>query len=299
MSAQTGQTGQSGEMGEMARPAQSPAASPHPSGGSAKGAMGGRLPSYLPSLLPSLLIIVAIIVAWEVCVRLFEVQKWLLPAPSDIAVTLYADAPLLWRHTLATLLEIVVGFGLSLACGVALAAAIGLSRTLERAIYPFVIASQTIPIIVIAPMLLIWIGYGFAPKVIVVALISFFPIVVNMVDGLKAVDRDMVNLMRTLGASRWQVFFKVQVPTSLPYLFSGMRVAIAVSVIGAVIGEWVGSSEGLGYLMLRSKPQFLTERVFAAIVILSALGVGLFGSVGIVERLAIPWWRASRGRGNA
>ena len=293
------QTGQSGEMGEMARPAQSSAASSRPSDGSPGGAVGRRLPSQLPSLLPSLLIIVAIIFVWEVCVRLFEVQKWLLPAPSDIAVTLYADAPLLWRHTLATLMEIVVGFGLSLACGVALAAAIGLSRTLERAIYPFVIASQTIPIIVIAPMLLIWIGYGFAPKVIVVALISFFPIVVNMVDGLKSVDRDMVNLMRTLGASRWQVFFKVQVPTSLPYLFSGVRVAVAVSVIGAVIGEWVGSSEGLGYLMLRSKPQFLTERVFAAIVILSALGVGLFGSVGIVERLAIPWWRASKGREDA
>ena len=253
------------------------------------------LPSKLSSLLPSLLIIAGIIGAWELCVWAFDVQKWLLPAPSDIAVALYADAPLLWRHTMATLLEIVVGFGLALVAGVALAAAIGLSRSLERAIYPFVIASQTIPIIVIAPMLLIWIGYGLAPKVIVVALISFFPIVVNMVDGLKSVDRDMVNLMRTLGASRWQIFFKVQIPTSLPYLFSGARVAIAVSVIGAVIGEWVGASEGLGYLMIRSKPQFLTERVFAAIVILSALGVGLFGLVGVVERLAIPWWRASRG----
>ena len=282
-------TGQSNKMGEIARPAPSDAAP------SARG-IGARLPLNLPSLLPSLLIVVAIIGAWEVCVRLFEVQKWLLPAPSDIAATLYADAGLLRRHTLATLLEIVVGFGLSLACGVALAATIGLSRSLERAIYPFVIASQTVPIIVIAPMLLIWIGYGFAPKVIVVALISFFPIVVNMVDGLKSVDRDMVNLMRTLGANRWQIFFKVQVPTSLPYLFSGMRVAIAVSVIGAVIGEWVGSSEGLGYLMLRSKPQFLTERVFAAIAILSAMGVGLFGLVGVVERLAIPWWRASRGQ---
>ena len=249
-------TGQSNKMGEIARPTTSDDAP------SSRG-IGARLPLNLPSLLPSLLIVVAIIGAWEVCVRLFEVQKWLLPAPSDIAVTLYADAGLLRRHTMATLLEIVVGFGLSLACGVALAATIGLSRSLERAIYPFVIASQTVPIIVIAPMLLIWIGYGFAPKVIVVALISFFPIVVNMVDGLKSVDRDMVNLMRTLGASRWQIFFKVQVPTSLPYLFSGMRVAIAVSVIGAVIGEWVGSSEGLGYLMLRSKPQFLTERVFA------------------------------------
>ena len=245
--------------------------------------------------LPSLLIVIGILAVWEAYVRLFDVQTWLLPAPSDIGIALYSDAELLRKHTLATLSEIIVGFGLALICGVALAAAIGVSRTLERAIFPFVIASQTIPIIVIAPMLLIWVGYGLAPKVIVVALISFFPIVVNMVDGLKSVDRDMVSLMRTLGANRLQIFFKVQVPTSLPYLFSGMRVAIAVSVIGAVIGEWVGSSEGLGYLMIRSKPQFLTERVFAAITILSALGVGLFASVGIVERFAIPWWHSARG----
>ncbi len=246
--------------------------------------------------LPALAIALGILAIWEALVWALDVQTWLLPAPSDIGIALYQDASLLWTHTRATLSEIVVGFGLALACGVGLAAAIGLSRTLERAIYPFVIASQTIPIIVIAPMLLIWVGYGLAPKVIVVALISFFPIVVNMVDGLKSVDRDMVSMMRTLGASRWQVFFKAQAPTSLPYLFSGARVAVAVSVIGAVIGEWVGSSEGLGYLMLRSKPQFLTERVFAAIAILSALGVGLFATVGAVERLAIPWWRATRGQ---
>ncbi len=252
--------------------------------------IGGLVRQWLPSFL----IVVAILAAWEAYVWVFDVQTWLLPAPSEIGAALYSDAGLLWKHTRVTLFEIIVGFGLALASGVLLATAIGLSRTLERAIYPFVIASQTIPIIVIAPMLLIWVGYGLAPKVIVVALISFFPIVVNMVDGLKSVDRDMVNLMRTLGANRLQVFFKVQVPTSLPYLFSGMRVAIAVSVIGAVIGEWVGSSEGLGYLMIRSKPQFLTERVFAAIAILSVMGVGLFASIGVVERFAIPWWRAAK-----
>lgn len=251
--------------------------------------------SALTRWLPSAAIALGILAAWEIAVRALDVQKWLLPAPSDIAVSLYADAPLLWRHALATMLEIAVGFGLALACGVALAVAIGMSRTLERAVYPFVIASQTIPIIVIAPMLLIWVGYGLAPKVIVVALISFFPIVVNMVDGLKSVDRDMVDLMRTMGANRRQIFAKALVPSSLPYLFSGVRVAVAVSVIGAVIGEWVGSSEGLGYLMLRSKPQFLTERVFAAIAILSAIGVGLFALAGIIERLSIPWWRATRG----
>ena len=250
--------------------------------------------AYARRWAPALLIVVCIIILWEGYVRVFDVQKWLLPAPSQIGVALFQDAGLLWRHTGVTVLEIVVGFGLALASGVLLATAIGMSRTLERALYPFIIASQTIPIIVIAPMLLIWVGYGLAPKVIVVALISFFPIVVNMVDGLASVDRDMIRLMRTLGANRWQIFLKVRVPASLPYLFSGVRVAIAVSVIGAVIGEWVGSSEGLGYLMLRSKPQFLTERVFAAIVILSALGVALFASVGIAERLAIPWWSSTR-----
>ncbi|MCY4653091.1 MAG: ABC transporter permease [Dehalococcoidia bacterium] len=251
------------------------------------------LDSAVRRWLPALLIVLGILIVWEAYVRIFDVQTWLLPAPSAIGVALVEDAGLLRRHTGVTLSEILVGFALALVSGALLAAAIGISRTLERALYPFIIASQTIPIIVIAPMLLIWVGYGLAPKVIVVALISFFPIVVNMVDGLKSVDRDMVNLMRTLGANRWQIFFKVQVPTSLPYLFSGMRVAIAVSVIGAVIGEWVGSSEGLGYLMLRSKPQFLTERVFASIVILSVMGIALFGSVGILERIAIPWRRPS------
>jgi ABC-type nitrate/sulfonate/bicarbonate transport system permease component len=244
--------------------------------------------------LPALLIVIALLGIWEAWVRLFDVQKWLLPAPSIIARTLVEDAPLLFGHTRATLLEVIAGFGLSLTVGVILASSIALSKTLERAIYPFLIASQTIPIIVIAPLLLIWVGYGLTPKVIVVALIAFFPIVVNMVDGLKSVDRDMVNLLRTLGANRWQIFLKAQVPTSLPFLFSGVRVAIAVSVIGAVIGEWVGSSEGLGYLMIRSKPQFLTERVFAAITILSAMGIGLFVLVGLFERFAIPWWRSSR-----
>ena len=244
--------------------------------------------------LPAAAIVAAILGAWEGYVRLFDVQRWLLPAPSVIVKTIGEDAGLLWGHTVVTVEEIAVGFALALVSGVALATAIGLSRTVERALYPFVIASQTVPIIVIAPMLLIWVGYGLAPKVIVVALISFFPIVVNMADGLRSVDPDAVALMRTLGANRWQIFSKVQVPTSLPYLFSGVRIAVAVSVIGAVIGEWVGSSEGLGYLMIRSKPQFLTERVFAAIAILSAVGVGLFALVGIVERLALPWWHGSR-----
>ncbi len=155
--------------------------------------------------------------------------------------------------------------------------------------YPFVIASQTIPIIAIAPLLLVWIGYGIQPKIIVVALISFFPIVVNMVDGLRSVDADTVRMLRTLGASRWQVFRLLQVPTSLPYLFSGAKVAVAVAVIGAVIGEWVGASAGLGYLMVQSAPRFQTSMVFAAIIVLSVIGVTLFGLVSLLERRALAW----------
>ncbi len=253
---------------------------------------GGRLSSTLIVWLPALAIVVAVIAGWEAYVRVFDVQKWLLPAPSLIAATLVKDAGMLWGHTRVTLGEVLVGFGVAMVIGVCLASAIALSKTVERAIYPFLIASQTIPIIVIAPLLIIWVGYGLLPKVIVVALISFFPIVVNTVDGMKSVDPDMVSMMRTLGANRLQVFLKAQAPTALPYLFSGMKVAISVSVIGAVIGEWVGSSKGLGYLMVRSKPQFLTERVFAAIVILSAMGTALFVLVGVVEKLAMPWRKA-------
>ena len=250
----------------------------------------GRLRRLAGSWLPAALIVLGLLGVWEGYVRLCTVPKWLLPAPSVIAMTLVTSWELLLGHTLVTFLEVVVGFGLALLGGVLLACGIAVSRTLERALYPFVIASQMVPIIVIAPLLLIWVGYGLAPKIIVVALTAFFPIVVNMVDGLQSVDPDAVNLLRTMGASRWQIFVKVQVPTSLPFLFSGLRVAMAVSVIGAVIGEWVGSSQGLGYLMIRSKPQFLTERVFAAIVMLSVMGVALFVLVGIIEKLAIPWW---------
>ena len=247
---------------------------------------------------PALLIVLLLLGLWEGYVRVFAVPKWLLPAPSVIAVTLVTSRELLLRHTVVTAIEVLMGFAVALSGGAALACAMALSRTLERAFYPFIITSQMVPIIVLAPLLLIWVGYGLAPKVIVVALIAFFPIVVNMLDGLKAVDPDMVNVLRTMGARRWQIFVKVQVPTALPFLFSAIRVAMAVSVIGAVIGEWVGSSQGLGYLMIRSKPQFLTERVFAAMVILSARGIALLALVGLVEKRTIPWWHATQRHGS-
>ncbi len=250
--------------------------------------IGSRVSQWLGWLLPGA-IIISTIVLWQVLVRAFDVPKWLLPSPWDIARELVNGRSLLAAHSWITLEEVLLGFGLALVVGIFLALGIGYSRALERSLYPLVIASQTIPIIAIAPLLLIWVGPDMTSKVIVVALISFFPIVVNMVDGMKSVDADMVNMMRALGASRRQVFLKVQVPTSLPFLFSGIKVAIVVSVIGAVVGEWVGAKGGLGHLMRISGPQFLTARVFAAIVLLSLMGIVLFAIAAVLEKRLLPW----------
>ena len=241
-----------------------------------------------------LLIIAGIVLVWQGVVVLNDIPRWKLPAPWEVAKELWTDRSLLLDHTWVTVQEVLLGFLIALVAGVLLAAVINLSRTLGRVIYPAVIASQTIPIIVIAPLLLIWVGYGMQHKVIVVALISFFPIVVNTSDGLRSADPDLINLLRTMGANRWQVFSKAQIPNALPFMFSGVKIAITVSVIGAVIGEWVGSSEGLGYLAIRSKGQFLFERVYAVTLILSLMGIGLFVLAGLLERALLPWYHSQR-----
>ena len=240
------------------------------------------------------LILLGLVGLWEIWVQVWDVPKWQLPPPSEIGRELSASRLLLWHHMLVTLQEIVLGFAAALVAGLVLAAGIAYSRVLERSVYPIVVASQTIPIIAIAPLLLIWVGYGIMPKVIVVALICFYPIAVNSVDGLKAVDPDMVNMMKTLGASRWQVFHKLQIPTAMPFMFSGIKVGISVSVIAAVIGEWVGGSAGLGYLITYSQPLFLTSRVFAAIFVLSVMGISLFLLAGFLERIMLPWYHTEK-----
>jgi len=195
---------------------------------------------------------------------------------------------------LVTLEEILIGFAIGAVVGLALGLLLSYSKLFERAIYPWLVASQMVPIVAVAPILVVWFGFTIVPKVLVVALISFFPIVVNTIDGLHAVDPEMVSLMRTLGASRARVMRTVRVPASLPFVFSGLKVAMALSVVGAVFGEWVGSSRGLGYLMLAFNNQLATVDLFAAVFVLSMMGIALFFVVGVVERLAIPWHHAKR-----
>jgi ABC-type nitrate/sulfonate/bicarbonate transport system permease component len=241
-------------------------------------------------LLPCAVIALAI-AGWEIGVRLDDTPRWFLPRPSDVARETIVSRALLWRHTWTTLQEVLVGYALAFVLGVLLAVSIASSRIVERALYPAIVASQAVPIIALAPILLIWFGYGMTPKVIVVVLTCFFPIAVAMVDGLRAADSDMLALLRSMGAGRWQVLRIVRLPAALPHLFSGLRIAAAVSVIGAIVGEWVGASQGLGYLMTRSSAQFQTARLFAAVLIAALMGVLLFAAVALAERAAMPWRR--------
>jgi ABC-type nitrate/sulfonate/bicarbonate transport system permease component len=243
--------------------------------------------------LPPAAIVVAAIAGWEVYVRVSGTPAWLLPPPSALTGAMVAEAPELARHAMVTLREVALGFAVAVTVGIAAAVAIAFSPLLERALYPLVVASQAVPIPVLAPLLVISLGYGLAPKVVLVGLICFFPIAVNTADGLRAVDRELLDLLRTFGATRRQVFAKVRWPAALPYLFSGLRVAAAVSVIGAVFGELVGASAGLGYYVRHEMPLFHTDRVYAATVLLALLGIGLFLSVRGAEWLLLPWRRAA------
>jgi putative hydroxymethylpyrimidine transport system permease protein len=232
--------------------------------------------------------------AWEGAARLFEVEDYLLPAPSEVARALVDDRDILAPDTWVTAREVILGFAVALVAGVSLAIVLHLSPLLRRTVYPLIVASQAVPVIVIAPILVIWFGFGITPKLIVIALICFFPIVVNTLDGLEGTDRDQVKMMRTLGASRLDLLRRLELPASLPFLFSGAKVAVAVAVIGAVFGELVGSDAGLGHAIQVGTAQLETARVFAAVLIPSLMAIALFGVIALLERRAVPWARAPR-----
>ncbi len=232
---------------------------------------------------------------WDVLANALNIEPFLVPAPSDIAEALWMDRGLLADDGWVTLREVLLGFGLSVVTGVAFAVLLHLSETLRRSLYPVLVASQTVPIIVIAPILVVWFGFGIGPKLAIIALICFFPITVNTLDGLRSVDPDLIKLMRTLDASRWQTFRRAEAPSALPYFFSGAKIAVAVAVIGAVFGEWAGSDSGLGHLMLQSSAQLLTARLFAAVFVLSAFAIALFALLALLER-RVAWWGPRRAR---
>ncbi len=240
-------------------------------------------------------VILVLLGAWELAARwdwisnALNIEDFLVPAPSDIAKSLWEDRSLLGSNAWVTLKEVVFGFAIAAVAGIGFALLIHLSETARRAVYPLLIASQTIPIVILAPILVVWFGFGLTPKLVIVALICFFPITVNMLDGLRSVDPDLTKMLRSLGAGRLQRLWRAEIPTALPYAFSGARVAITISVIGAVFAEYVGSSEGLGHLINQAQAQLLTARSFAAVVVLSAMAILLFALVSLIERKVVTW----------
>jgi len=244
---------------------------------------------------PTIVILLGGLVLWQLILPLARVPEYLLPTPYEVAADMKTDWPVLAPALIVTLREIVLGFLISTAVGVGLAVLLHLLPGVRRAVYPILIGSQTVPIIVLAPILVIMLGYGIAPKLVIVALVCFFPIVVNGIDGLRSVDDELITMMRTLNASRWAIFRRVEFPAALPSIFSGLRIAATFAAIGAVFGEWSGSNQGLGYVMLAATPNLLTARIFAAIVALTAIALALFGLVSLLERVFVPW--APRGRG--
>lgn len=231
----------------------------------------------------ALILAVVLLGAWQVLVPWSGLSEFVLPTPLAIAKRIVNELPLLASHAYVTLFEVVAGFAMGVLVGMPLALAIFYSRAFERAIYPILVALQTVPKVALAPLLVLYLGYGWAPKITLAFLISFFPIVISTVVGLQSLDKNLVNLVRSMGASEWQTFFKIRLPAALPNIFGGFKVAVSLAVIGAVIGEYVAAERGLGYLQLQANSLFDTTLNFATVVTISGLGVMLYFIIDTIE----------------
>jgi putative hydroxymethylpyrimidine transport system permease protein len=243
---------------------------------------------------PPLALLAAAVGVWELVVRAAHVPDYLFPPPSAVASALADDAGLLGQATLVTVREVVLGFLLAVAVAVVIAVVLHFSAALRRALLPILVLSQTVPTVLLAPILVVLLGYGIQPKLVVVAVVCFFPVVVNTVDGLRSADQELVRMMRTLHGGRLAIFRRVELPGALPAIFSGARVAATYAAVGAVFGEWAGSSAGLGFVILQAQPALETARIFAAVLVLSALALALYTLVTFAERLLVPWQQEAR-----
>jgi len=237
-----------------------------------------------------LAIVAALFVLWDIAIRVFDIPSYVVPTPRAVATTLKDDWSVLQPAMLTTIKEFVLGFAVGVAFGFGLAVLMAHSRVVNRGLYPLLIASQAVPVIAIAAALTIWLGFGLTPKIVIVALIVFFPVVVNVLDGLTNVDTDLVNLARAMGAKPFRIFVHMRLPATLTPLFSALKLAATFAVTGAVLGEWVASiTPGLGTYLLEQNSRLNTAGVYAAILLLSAIGIAGFLAIAGIERLATPW----------
>jgi NitT/TauT family transport system permease protein len=243
---------------------------------------------------PTLLVVAAIFALWQAAVSLFRIPEFVLPSPISALGHLFVrqpDAFYNWKLQIGTTVsEVLVSFAVTALAGVALAIVVSWSRWLRDLIMPFFLFVNSLPIIAVAPIILLWFGYGLSTNILIAFLVSFFPVVINTATGLSDIDDDLIDLVRYLHASRWQVFVKIRLPNSLPYIFSGLKICSTMVVVGAIVGEFVASDRGLGYIIINSQFTMDTPPIFAALIVVSVLGVALFGAVALLQRVAMPWY---------
>ena len=253
-------------------------------------------PSRARRVLAPLVAVVVLLVVWEALVDVGVIPSFMLPAPSQVVMALAEDAPLLLEHSLVTLGEAAAGLAGGVALGFAFALLMDRFETFYLAFEPLMTISQTIPTIAIAPLLVLWLGYGALPKVVLVIVTTFFPVTVSLASGFRSVDPDVVDLMRTMNASRWQIFRYAKLPAAADQFFSGLKISATYAIVGAVIAEWLGGSVGLGVYMTRVRKSFSYDRLFASIIIISILSLGLMKLVELAQRAGMPWKRAERNK---
>jgi len=241
------------------------------------------------SLVVSACALAFIVGLWQVITVLAHIPPFIVPAPSAIGLEFFSRLPIYGEHLWVTFYETMIGFAAATVLGILSAIAIVYSPRLESAVYPVLVVLQIVPKVAIAPLLLIWFGYGLPSKALVVLLVAFFPVVVSTVGGMRAVDGDLLDLVKVLKGSRWQEFVKIRFPYSLPFIFDGLKVAVTLAVVGAIVAEFVGGNQGLGYLIVIANSEMRTSMSFASLILLSLMGLALFGLVFVVERVVAPW----------
>jgi NitT/TauT family transport system permease protein len=262
------------------------------------GPMGpSRRSKVIRRLLPAVFLFLLIVI-WEIVALAGSVPEYILPAPTAIAERVVRSWGTLWSATMVTTSEVLIGFVIGVAVGVGLAIPIAYSLTVRSTLYPLIVASQAVPKIAIAPLLVLWLGFDIWPKIAVTALMVFFPVTVTAAEGFASVDKNLLDLLRSVNATSSQIFFRVRFPHALPHIFSGLKVGITLAVVGAVVGEWVGADSGLGYLLTYANTLLDSTLLFAALLLLILLGVILFTLVEIAERLLLPWHRVDAAAGS-
>lgn len=245
--------------------------------------------STLQQIWPPIVAVLFFLLVWQGAVSLFQIEQWILPSPGDIALESSNNAAGIWAHTVATLRLTLIGFPIGTSVGLIVALLLHLLPWAKRAFYPLLILSQNVPSIALAPLLVIWFNFGLLPKIVLITLVCFFPVAVATMGGLAQSDRIMMNYMKMAGATKWQIFSKLELPASLPSLFSGVKISATYAVMGAVVAEWMGSDQGIGYYMLLQKSAYRTDRMFVAIAIIVLLSLVLFAIIALLEKWLVRW----------